>query len=405
LATPRKGRIFISYRRTDTSYAAGRIYDRLAMHFGEDAIFMDVEALKGGHDFVKVLEEAVQSCDVLIALIGSQWLEAKDEGGNRRLDDPEDYVRIEIATALNRDIRVIPVLVDGIDMPRSIKLPENLKPLVRRNALQVNHRSFNSDAYRLIAHIELALKTTKKPIISIIMEALAGIASKFSRFFESLKSIMVKAMPVFRVIGILGIMAILYWGGSLIIPNIVEAFPTMEPNITLTPTYTITSKPSTTPTPFIYRTSTIQPTFTEISTPTLSEPINYTVQEGDFLASIVDEFNLGDDGIELLLYLNPYNQNNGTGINPATQIVYPGQEILIPRPGMKLPTATPIANDLEPGTLVTYTIRAGDTLAGIASLYGSTREAIMDENGLTDPNAIFVGQQILVPANILTATP
>ena len=162
MTTPQKGRIFISYRRTDTSYAAGRIYDRLAAHFGEDAIFMDVEVIEGGLDFVKVLEDAVQSCDVLLALIGRQWLNTKDEGGNRRLDNPEDFVRIEIAAALKRGIRVIPVLIDGIIMPRSTELPDNLKPLARRNALQVNHHSFNSDVHRLIAHTESALKVAEE---------------------------------------------------------------------------------------------------------------------------------------------------------------------------------------------------------------------------------------------------
>jgi len=162
LTTSRKGRIFISYRRNDTSYAAGRIYDRLAAHFGEDAIFMDVEAIEGGLDFVNVLEEAVQACDVLIALIGRQWINSKDDGGNRRLDNPEDFVRVEIATALHRDIRVIPVLVDGFHMPHSTELPENLKLFARRNALQVNHPSFNADVNRLITHIELALKAAEE---------------------------------------------------------------------------------------------------------------------------------------------------------------------------------------------------------------------------------------------------
>ena len=162
MTTPQKGRIFISYRRNDTSYAAGRIYDRLAAHFGEDAIFMDVEAIEGGLDFVNVLEEAVQSCDVLIALIGRRWIDSKDEGGNLRLENPEDFVRIEIATALHRDIRVIPVLVDGFHMPRSTELPENLKLFARRNALQVNHHSFNSDVHRLITHIESALKAAEE---------------------------------------------------------------------------------------------------------------------------------------------------------------------------------------------------------------------------------------------------
>jgi hypothetical protein len=159
---PQKGRIFISYRRIDTSYAAGRIYDRLVAKLGVDAIFMDVDTIEGGTDFVKVLEDAVRSCDVLIALIGKQWLTIKDKGGKLRLNNPEDFVRIEIATALKRNIRVIPVLVDGVDMPQPNELPENLKALARRNALQVNHHSFNPDVYRLIEHTKSALNEAEE---------------------------------------------------------------------------------------------------------------------------------------------------------------------------------------------------------------------------------------------------
>ena len=156
-----KGRIFISYRRADSQFAAGRIYDRLVAHFGEEAIFMDVEAIDGGVDFVHVLEGAVQSCDVVLVVIGKTWLNIKDERGERRLDNPDDFVRIEIAVALSREIRVIPVLVEHAIMPRSTALPENLKPLARRNALQVNHQSFNADANRLISHIERAIKAVE----------------------------------------------------------------------------------------------------------------------------------------------------------------------------------------------------------------------------------------------------
>jgi hypothetical protein len=161
LTTPKKGRIFISYRRTDSAGYAGRIYDRLTAHFGEDAVFMDVDTIEAGLDFVEVLQNAVQSCDVLVALIGRRWLDSKDADGRRRLENPEDFVRIEIAAALERGIRVIPVLVDGTIMPRSTELPGNLKPLTRRNALQVNHQSFNADAHRLIAQLELALKAAE----------------------------------------------------------------------------------------------------------------------------------------------------------------------------------------------------------------------------------------------------
>lgn len=156
-----KGRIFISYRRIDSAGYAGRIYDRLVAYFGEDAIFMDVDTIEGGTDFTKVLEDAVQSCDVLIALIGGQWLSIKDKDGERRLDNPEDFVRVEIATALKRNIRVIPVLVDGVDMPQPTDLPENLKTLARRNALRVNHHSFNPDIYRLLEHSKSALDEAK----------------------------------------------------------------------------------------------------------------------------------------------------------------------------------------------------------------------------------------------------
>ncbi len=162
MTTPGKGRIFISYRRADSAGYAGRIYDRLTAHFGEDTVFMDVDTIEAGLDFVKVLQDAVQSCDVLVALIGRNWLDIKDETGKRRLDNPEDFVRVEIAAALSRDIRVIPVLVDGAPMPRSTELPDNLKPLARRNALQVDHQSFNVDAHRLIAQLELALKAAEE---------------------------------------------------------------------------------------------------------------------------------------------------------------------------------------------------------------------------------------------------
>jgi formylglycine-generating enzyme required for sulfatase activity len=161
LENPGKGRIFISYRRADSAGYAGRIYDRLSAHFGEDAIFMDVTKIEAGVDFVAVLQNAVQSCDVLVALIGRRWLNIKDETGERRLDNPEDFVRVEVAAALDRDIRVIPVYVDDAPMLRSTELPNNLKPLARRNALQVNHPSFNEDTYRLISQLELALKAAE----------------------------------------------------------------------------------------------------------------------------------------------------------------------------------------------------------------------------------------------------
>jgi hypothetical protein len=107
------GQIFISYRREDSSASAGRVYDRLNGHFPSNRIFIDVDNIAPGVDFVKAIEKSVRSCDVLISVIGKHWLTSTDEDGKRRLENTDDFVRLEIATALKRGIRVIPVLVDG----------------------------------------------------------------------------------------------------------------------------------------------------------------------------------------------------------------------------------------------------------------------------------------------------
>ena len=175
---------------------------------------------------------------------------------------------------------------------------------------------------------------------------------------------------------------------------------------TETPTPTITPSPSSTSTPTMTPTVTETPTVT--FTPTPSQPFTYKVQEGDYLAAIVEKFNLGDDGITWILLLNPYQGiDEGTGlpigIDENNNIV-PGMDLLLPEPGKPLPTSTPLPADLPRGTKLTYTIQAGDTLAGIASLFNSTVDDIIAENKLDDPNAIFVGQQLIVPANMVTAT-
>ncbi len=151
------GQIFISYRRDDASYPAGRLYDRLLVRLPNNHIFIDVD-LDPGIDFVEAIETSVGSCDVLIAVIGNGWLLSSDKEGKRRLDNTEDFVRVEIATALKRNIRVIPILVDGASMPRSSDLPDDLKPLARRNAIEVSHNRFNADFGRLLVAIEAVLE-------------------------------------------------------------------------------------------------------------------------------------------------------------------------------------------------------------------------------------------------------
>ena len=151
------GKIFINYRREDSIGTAGRLHDRLAQSFGRDKLFMDVDHIPAGVDFVKHLDSQVAECDVFLAIIGPNWLKAKNERGRRRLDDPEDFVTIEIAAALARDIRVIPVLVDGARIPRADKLPDTIKPLVRRNAVEVRNAQFGRDAESLIERVREAL--------------------------------------------------------------------------------------------------------------------------------------------------------------------------------------------------------------------------------------------------------
>jgi hypothetical protein len=151
---PKKHLIFICYRRDDAPGYAGRLYDTLVARFGNDQIFRDINAIELGINFVEAIENAVTSCEVLVAVIGRQWLNSPDSNGNRRIDDPEDYVRLEITTALERDIRVIPVLVHGATMPRSIDLPEALKKLTLRNALEVSDARWQFDVDRLVKLFE-----------------------------------------------------------------------------------------------------------------------------------------------------------------------------------------------------------------------------------------------------------
>jgi uncharacterized membrane protein YhaH (DUF805 family) len=157
------GRIFISYRRGDDQAAAGRLYDRLLQHFDREQLFMDVDAIEPGVDFVKSLDEQVAACIAFIAVIGPRWINARNNDGNPRLDNPTDYVRVEIESALKRDIRVIPVLVDGASMPRPSDLPPSLQALARRNAVEIAHHRFAADCDDLARRIKRALGVATTP--------------------------------------------------------------------------------------------------------------------------------------------------------------------------------------------------------------------------------------------------
>jgi TonB family protein len=142
--------IFVSYRRNDSQGEAGRLFDDLVTHFGEQKVFMDVAGIEAGRDFRKAIEETVANCGVLLVIIGPSWLAAKNEAGVRRLDDPADFVCEEVAAALRRDIPVIPVLVRGAVMPRVEQLPETLRDLAYRNGVELTHARWRSDVQLLI---------------------------------------------------------------------------------------------------------------------------------------------------------------------------------------------------------------------------------------------------------------
>ncbi len=151
--------IFISYRRQDAEGQAGRLFDDLKTQFGEDAVFMDVAGIEAGRDFRRAIDEHVASCGVLLAVIGKSWLDARDEEDRRRLDDPMDFVRLETASALQRDIPVIPVLVQGARMPRAEQLPQDLADFAYRNAVELTHARWDSDVEVLVK----ALRPHVKP--------------------------------------------------------------------------------------------------------------------------------------------------------------------------------------------------------------------------------------------------
>lgn len=149
--------VFLSYRREETRHIAGRLADRLTEQLGATQVFMDVEAIGPGVDFADVIAREVSSCAVLIALIGPTWSRITDRRGQRRLDNPEDFVVLEIQAALEREILVIPVLVDGAVMPDRSDLPEGLQDLARRNAVPLDHATFSSDVTTLLDTVKRAI--------------------------------------------------------------------------------------------------------------------------------------------------------------------------------------------------------------------------------------------------------
>jgi hypothetical protein len=142
--------IFISYRRDDSEGEAGRLFDDLTRAFGNQNVFMDVAGIRPGADFRHAIDENVAHCGVLLGVIGPNWAGISNADGKRRLEDPNDFVALEIASALKREVPVIPVLVHGAHMPTPDQLPDSLKDLSYRNSVEISHARWNSDVQLLI---------------------------------------------------------------------------------------------------------------------------------------------------------------------------------------------------------------------------------------------------------------
>lgn len=145
-----KSRIFISYRRDDSAGYAGRLYDDIAERVGDDRVFRDIDTIEPGQDFIAVLDDALKSVSILLVVIGPDWVSITDDKGQRRLDNPGDFVRMEVAHALSSEVRVIPVLVEDARMPRPPELPEDLQSLTRRQYHELSDSRWEYDVSKLL---------------------------------------------------------------------------------------------------------------------------------------------------------------------------------------------------------------------------------------------------------------
>jgi hypothetical protein len=175
-------RIYIAYRRTDTAAYAGRLFDHLSRHFGRGFVFMDIQGgIARGQDFTQAIDAALNTCDVALVLIGKHWATSTGPNGDLRLDDPNDWVRVETAAVLRRNVLVIPVLVDGARLPDPASLPEELRSLCRRHVCELTDPRWSYDVGELVKDIEKVVHPPDRPKI------LTWILRKFSLYLNELK--------------------------------------------------------------------------------------------------------------------------------------------------------------------------------------------------------------------------
>lgn len=193
VAEPRNIRIYVSYRRSDSLGFAGRISDRLAAHFGTENIFTDTDSIPPGADFRQTLNAEIGRCDVMLALMGHDWVSSVDSEGRRRVDNPGDFIRAELETALAQSLPIVPVIVDGAGMPPANSLPESIQPIAYRNAAAIRQDpDFHRDVDRLIEGIEslvqrspsrqerdIILRSSESTVVPNIDEAIGSTPTVF----------------------------------------------------------------------------------------------------------------------------------------------------------------------------------------------------------------------------------
>lgn len=174
------GSVFISYRRDETDGQARSLYQELVTRLGKGSVFMDVDSIAPGRDFRAVIQERLAACDVVLALIGRNWATSTDESGRRRLDDERDFVRLEIATALRRNIPVTPVLLHGAQVPPAAQLPADMADLAFRQGFELRHSTWQADVEELLSRLGLAKPPRRRrswPVITGAAVAVAGLAA------------------------------------------------------------------------------------------------------------------------------------------------------------------------------------------------------------------------------------
>ena len=215
-------RIFVSYRRDDAAAHAGRLHDQLTARSGPGNVFMDIDTIQPGDDFVEAIARAIDSCDVFLLLVGPRWLASSDADGRPRLDNPDDYVRIEVQTALTRSIRVIPLLVQGARMPASDELPAPLRTLARRQAFDLSDQRWKRDVAELVERLDGPGGTTQ-PIP--LGRPNAGTPAPCR---SSVPVILLAAAGVL-LLGLAAVVALLVWNGS-------AAIAATDPGVVAPPT-------------------------------------------------------------------------------------------------------------------------------------------------------------------------